>query len=227
MPSRNDVETSNTKDSNTAADLEFNVMTEDVLKKMLREEAAEIQRGSGARQVKLLASLPPRDRFQWIRGGINLRIFFSGSAVGAAVALAAVFVFAPILPIGANPPSSGAEDAYVVFDKPVQLARGIGGGSTAEPANEQDDGGTNRVIELDVENPLTTAIADAQRLVADGVKIHGLIADETTNRVLLRVPVVTESEVFFLEQYDTAIRREGHFLRLREEEITAVYRMKP
>jgi len=83
-----------------------------------------------------------------------------------------------------------------------------------------------KFINLYVETPLSTAAIDMQHLVADGVNISELVVDEATNTVFLKLPVVTESEVYFLETYKKSIRSNNRIFQRENEEATIAYRSK-
>jgi len=186
----------------------------------LREERRGIWLAESAfRRKKILTQLPVPSFGEQLRNSFGQWSFATGSAAGVVATIAAVLVLppmslAPVVPGKLEGP--GSQGLPV-----AEVTRGVTGEGKA---TETD--GSIRVVRLAVKNPLESALVDAKKLLDDGVKVSSVNRDQNSDDVSVLVPVTTESEVYFLETYQTEIGQEGFSLLSEAKTAKVVYRQK-
>jgi|LauGreDrversion4_2_1035121.scaffolds.fasta_scaffold10334_2 hypothetical protein len=184
----------------------------------LREERRGIWLAESAfRRKKILNQLPVPSFGEQLRNSFGQWSFASGSAVGVAATIAVFLLLPPMSPgpltLSTNPSSQGMPVA--------EVTRGVTGDN-----KETETDGSIRVVELAVKKPLESALSDAKKLLSDGIEIISIVHDEKVGVVSILVPVTTESEVYFLETYQTEIGQEGFSLLSEVKIAKVVYRQK-
>jgi len=186
----------------------------------LREERRGIWLAESAfRRKKILTQLPVPSFGEQLRNSFGQWSFATGSAVGVAATIAAVLVLPPMSPAPVVPgrlEDPGSKGLLV-----DEVTRGVTG-----EIKETETDNSIRVVGLAVDKPLKSALSDANKLLADGIKIISIVHDEKVDVVSMLVPVTTESEVYFLETYQTEIGQEGFSLLSEAKTAKVVYRQK-
>jgi hypothetical protein len=184
----------------------------------LREERRGIWLAESAfRRKKILNQLPVPSFGEQLRNSFGQWSFASGSAVGVAATIAVFLVLLPMSPgtltLSTDPSSQGMPVA--------EVTRGVTGEN-----KETETDGSIRLVRLAVKKPLESALSDAKKLLSDGIEIISIVHDEKVDVVSMLVPVTTESEVYFLETYQTEIGQEGFSLLSEAKTAKVVYRQK-
>jgi len=194
-------------------------MAESQLNVIIEKEREEIVSDTPFHRSRTFSSINAPSFSERLRNTLRQWSFATGSAVGVAATIAAVLVLPPMSPAPVVPGTLEGPGSPVF---PVaEVTRGVTGESKATEAD-----GSIRVVRLAVKNPLESALVDAKKLLDDGVKVSSVNRDENSDDVSVLVPVTTESEVYFLETYQTEIGQEGFSLLSEAKTAKVVYRQK-